>query len=248
MIIQKITRMHFVPTLSKKAEDHFSWKKKFFEGPNGVLMGFSLQILKVACNFITIFNSEICLQITSLTGRGNYGFPRLSVKFTPSSIAKSDFNVNTEANLTRMHSSRPVGCVSPACWCIGRGWSASRGWVCIQGWVCILGGGGRICIHPGEGFCLGGSAWRGLHPGGLPRGSTPLGLHPGGVCIQGGICTGGLHPGGLRLRGSASRGGGLPKAVCLGRYVQPPQVCLWGVGQNPFPLWTEWHTGVKTLP
>ena len=69
-----------------------------------------------------------------------------------------------------------------------------------------------------------------------------------GVCIQGGVCPaqGGLHP----WRGVCPSWG-----VCIqgdlpnpGGSSQPGGSASRGVWADPLPLWTEWHTGVKTLP
>ena len=92
------------------------------------------------------------------------------------------------------------------------------------------------------------------------RSAQPGGLHPGGsaqpqgVCIKGGlpnpvgVCTqeGSAQPSGVGVCpgvGSVSRG------VCP--TPPSPRSAYRGVGQAPLPpppLWTEWHTGVKTLP
>ena len=67
---------------------------------------------------------------------------------------------------------------------------------------------------------------------------------------------GGSASRGVWLVGSASRRRGSAWGVCMGGlFIQggsarSPQVCLQeGMGRPPpAPLWTEWHTGVKTLP
>ena len=86
------------------------------------------------------------------------------------------------------------------------------------------GGGGclprGVCIKVG--VCQMGGLSRGVCIQGVcPRGSAWGGIYPrrGRFCIQGGLPGGSLHPGGVPMR---------------------------EVGQTP--LWTEWHTGVKTLP
>ena len=112
--------------------------------------------------------------------------------------------------------------------------------------------------------------WGGLHLGHLhtvgvcvQEGSAqpppPRSSYRGGSALPGLPTEGVLHPGGLpNTPRSAHRGfcirGFCIQRVCLGGSTQLPQVCLkrgvciWGVGQSPSPLWTEWHTGVKTLP
>ena len=71
--------------------------------------------------------------------------------------------------------------------------------------------------------CLGGVC--------LPRQwCMPRGVFPGG-CLLGGCLLGGC------LLGVSAHGVCLPRGVC---------VCLGDVCYSP--LWTEWHTGVKTLP
>ena len=124
-----------------------------------------------------------------------------------SRMCKSDFNVNTEKDLTRIHSSR----MRTARLLMYRGRGLHQGGVCIKGiglhpGVGLHPWGGGVCINPGEGFCLGGiclGASRGSAKGVYPPRSASR-----GVIIQGGlhqgVCIGGLHPGeGVCLGGSA---------------------------------------------
>ena len=100
-------------------------------------------------------------------------------------------------------------------------------------------------LHPGRSAQPGGGGvWptrRGMHLGVLPdpRGYASGGLHRG-YLHGGGLpnLEGNLHPG-MTAWGVCIQGG-LPTPLPRSAYV--------GVGQTPLPLWTEWHTGVKTLP
>ena len=106
--------------------------------------------------------------------------------------------------------------------------------------VCIRGGGlpnpGGVCIQKGlhpERVCPtpGKSASRRVYP--TPEGSA----QPWGKSASRGVCPtlGGLP----NLGGSLHPGGS----------AQTQGVCIQGgVGQTTSPLWTEWHTRVKTLP
>ena len=109
-------------------------------------------------------------------------------------------------------------------------------------------------VYPGmsvQGVC----AWRRLPRGGLLWVGGRL---PGGVCsggsVQGGVCPGvSAHECLSRgcLPGGTLPSGGVCQGVCA---------CPWGCtppvprGRHPpdpeadAPLWTKWHTGVKTLP
>ena len=114
--------------------------------------------------------------------------------------------------------------------------SASRGGSAQPWGVCIWEGSAQprgVCICGDLGVCptRGGSAqpWGGLHRGDW----------------------GGVYP---------TRGGLLPGGVCPTQGESALGVCIWGGvcpttrsangcgGEDPLPLWTEWHTSVKTLP
>ena len=94
---------------------------------------------------------------------------------------------------------------------------------------------------------------------------TACSLMCGGLCL-GGLCPGGgwgwlwggLCRGGVSVRGSLSGGlsvQGVSVPLSRGVLVQGVSVWEWvsvrrGLPDRdpPPPLWTEWHTGVKTLP
>ena len=67
-------------------------------------------------------------------------------------------------------------------------------------------------------------------------------LGRGGVCLGVVVCPGGVSSRAMSAQGGVCPGGVFPGAgVCPGRR----SVCPEGVKT---PLWTEWQTGVKTLP
>ena len=84
--------------------------------------------------------------------------------------------------------------------------------------------------------CSGRLLGRGLRGGGggcLPRGVCP------GVSAQGGCLPGGrrVSAQGVSSQGVSAQGGVWPGGVCPG-----------GLPRGVSGLWTEWQTGVKTLP
>ena len=118
-------------------------------------------------------------------------------------------------------------------------------WICFRDFLFTIWNSKQECIPVG---CVPPACWcRGSASGGsASRGVCIWGVCTRGVCIQGGLHLGSLHAGiCIQREGSAFRGeclGGLPNL--------PPGLHpgCGGVGQTPFSLWTEWHTGVKTLP
>ena len=84
----------------------------------------------------------------------------------------------------------------------------------------------------------------------IPVGCVP----PACWLYRGGVCP---TPGGSASRRVSPYPGGLsnPRGVCptwgstsKGSLPNPGRSASRGVGQTPLPLWTEWHTGLKTLP
>ena len=76
------------------------------------------------------------------------------------------------------------------------------------------------------------------------RCSDCWGCLPGGVCLPGGCLPregclpGGVCPGGVSARGCVWPGMCLPGGMCIPACTEA----------ETLPLWTEWQTGVKTLP